>query len=97
MPPNQGFSSIDKKRHSINLDIYLFFNLFLAWIIFTDTLQLITYSDLSGKLREFPHDIPSDVEKIEIKKSKIRTIDYIEVFPSLRTFGFTTNAFGRVP
>jgi len=70
----------------------LFFSSLLTWIIFTDTVQQITYSDLSGELRGFPRDIPSDVEKIEIKKPKIPTIDYIEPFASLRIFIFTTNA-----
>jgi hypothetical protein len=70
----------------------LFFSSLLTWIIFTDTVQQITYSDLSGELRGFPRDIPRDVEKIEIKKPKIPTIDYIEPFASLRIFIFTTNA-----
>ena len=38
----------------------------------------------NGKLTAFPHDIPHDLQKIEIRNSDIRFIEYIDPFPELQ-------------
>ena len=38
---------------------------------------MISYVDKSGKLSAFAHDIPNDVQQIEIRNSHTRIIEYI--------------------
>ncbi|KAK2143343.1 hypothetical protein LSH36_852g00030 [Paralvinella palmiformis] len=57
----------------------------------------ILYKNAKGGLTAFPHNIPSDVTEIQIQRSNIPIIDYIEPFSSLTVFIFVDNGLLTFP
>jgi len=60
----------------------------VAWII---------YENHIGNLTAFPHDIPYDVNRIDIRHSQISAIDKIGPFPWLQTFIFSNMSLIQLP
>ena len=58
---------------------------------------LFTYENNDGTLTSFPHDIPTNTQKMTLKFTAIQAIDYIEPFPDLKILYLSNNALNVFP